>query len=334
MNRRAFLSAVAGCSIVSASAQLARAQTGPRFAAAIQFSAERGGANLLIARHGIVLAEAYVAGGPSTRWPIGAGTRAFAALLAASLIEDGLMSLDEPVALTLGDWGAHPVKSMISIRMLLSGAAGIAFERRGPRDLITAIALEPADPPGVRFIDDAAPYVLLAEIARRKLEAAGRSGDPARYLTDRTLGPIGCTPMAWTRWPDGAPRFDDGAAVSARSWAQAGELIRRQGVWRAQQLVDDNALREAVRGSFAEARAGFGLWLAAPARGSQRALSVDSDLWRAASPAPTDLAMAAGDDGQRLYLSPSEGLVIVRQARAGGESWSDAQFLSQVWRDL
>jgi CubicO group peptidase (beta-lactamase class C family) len=334
MNRRAFLSATAACSIVNASAQVARAQSGPRFADAARYSAERGGVSFLIARHGIVLGEEYPGGSPNMRWRIGQGTRAFAPLLAASLVADDLMSLDEPVALTLGDWGAHPQKSTISVRSLLSGASGVAFGRRGARDLAAAVALEPTDPPGVRFSDDSAPYLLLVEIARRKLEAAGLEADPARYLTTRTLLPIGCVPIGWTRSPDGAPRFDDGAAVSARGWAQVGELIRREGVWRAQQLADDGALREALLGSFAESRAGFGLWLAAPSRGQREPISVDTDLWRASSPAPTDLAMAAGDDGQRLYLSRSEGLVIVRQAREGASSWSDAQFLSLVWRDL
>lgn len=336
MDRRAFLSAAAASSIVSASAPMARAQSGQRFADAIRYSADRDGAGLVIVRHGIVLGEDYPAGVSQTaRFPIGAGTRAFAPLLAATLAEDGFLSLDEPVALTLGDWGAHPVKSTISVRSLLSGASGIAFDRRGPRDLVTALALEPLDPPGVRFIDDAAPYVLFAEIARRKLEAHMAGSDPARYLTERTLLPIGCVPIGWARGGDGAPRLDTGAVVSARGWAQAGELIRREGVWRAQQLADDAVLREAVRGSFAESRAGFGVWLAAPSRGARDQLNVDSDLWRASSPAPADLAMAAGEDGQRLFLSPTMGLVIARLARENTRSnWSDAEFLSLVWRDL
>ncbi len=335
MNRRAFLSAAAACSVVSASARIARAQPLTRFAGAAQYSADRNGASFMVVRHGIVLAEDYPCGPRNMRWQIGAGTRLFAPLLAASLVEDRLMSLDEPVALTLGDWRAHPLKSTISIRSLLNGTSGVAFGRRDTRDLATAIALEPSDPPGVRFADNAASYILLVEIAQRKLQASGRDPDPARYLTMRTLLPIGCVPIGWTRYDNGAPRFDEGAAVSARGWAQAGELIRREGVWRAQQLADDGALREAVRGSVAESRAGFGLWLAAPGR-NRDAPDIDSDLWRASSPAPTDLAMAAGAGGQRLYLSPSEGLVIVRQARAleGGGSWSDAQFLSLIWRDL
>lgn len=334
MNRRAFLSTAAACSVVSASAQLAaEAQPAGRFAAAARYSSERDGATLLLVRNGVILFEAYTGVSAEHRSPIGQGSRAFATLLLASLAQDRLLSLDEPVALTLGDWGAHPVKSTISIRVLMSGASGVAFDRRDNRDLATALALEPRETPGTHFVNDEAPYILLAEIARRKLEAAGREPDPARYLTSRTLAPIGCTPIGWTRAQGGAARFDDGVAVSARGWAQVGELIRREGVWRASQLADDDTLREAVRGSFAEARAGMGLWLAAVAP-NRDDLNVDTDLWRAQSPAPTDLAMAAGAGGQRLYVAPSAGLVIVRQSRSANAQWSDAQFLSLLWGDL
>ena len=335
MDRRAFLTAAGACSLVSASAQIARAQPVRRFAEAAAYSAQRDGASFMVVRNGVVLSEDYPGGAADTRLPIGAGTRPFATLLIASLIEDHLITLDEPASMTLGDWGAHPTKSTISIRSLLSGASGIAFTG-GDHSLAAAIALEPSDPPGVRFRTDAAPFMLLTEIARRKLERSGRFElDPALYLTTRTLLPIGCVPIGWARGGDGAARFDDGAAVSARGWAAAGELIRREGVWRAQQLADDSALREALRGSFAESRAGFGLWLAAPAR-TQDQLGVDTDIWRASSPAPADMAMAAGDGGQRLYISPREGLVVVRQSRStnANAQWSDAQFLSLIYRDL
>jgi CubicO group peptidase (beta-lactamase class C family) len=333
LDRRAFLSAAAACSFVSASsAQLALAQQSARFTTAASYSAQRDGASFMVVRHGIIMHEHYPAGGPDTRWPIGAGTRSFLSLLAASLVADDLMNLDEPVSNTLLDWSLHPTKHLISIRLLLSGLSGLSFESGGPHDIAAALTLEPREEPGVRFRDDAAPYVLFSEIARRKLEAAGREPDPARYLTSRTLLPIGCVPIGWTRGSDGLARFDDGAAVSARGWAQAGELIRREGVWRAQQLADDATLREAALGVITGA--GFGLWIV----GGERARSdarFDSDIWRATSSVPRDLAMAAGQGGQRLYLSSSQGLVVVRQSRSlTASSWSDAQFLSLLLRDL
>lgn len=334
MNRRTFLTTGAACCALSASGQFAGAQAAPALADAVRYSADRGGVGLVVARHGVVLAEDYPnGGGVNTRWPIGAGTRIFAPILAAALAAQNLLSLDDPAASVLWEWTAHPVKTTISIRALLNGTSGLAFPARAPQNLDAALTLEPAETPGLRFYDDPAPYILFAEIAHRRLQFAGKDPDPARYLTAQVLSEIGCVPIAWTRWPSGAPRLDDGVAVSTRAWARAGELIRREGVWRGRQLADDNVLREAQRGSFAESRAGFGLWLAAPSRATRTQLPLNSDLWRALSPAPIDLAMAAGASGERLYISGAEGLVIARQGNSAS-GWSDAEFLSLIWRGL
>jgi CubicO group peptidase (beta-lactamase class C family) len=332
MNRRAFLSAATASSLVSASAQAQGAGPLGRFRGAASYSAERGGAAFVLVRNGIVLAEDYPGGEANARWPIGAGSKSFASILAGSLIEDGLLSLDELVSMTFGAWALHPIKGAISVRALLNGTSGLTFNGRAG-DASAALALEPSAALGERFIDDAAPYVILVELARRKLAMAGRPPDPAHYLTDRTLGPIGCAPVGWTRAGDGAPLLHDGLVVSARGWAQAGELVRRAGVWRATQVLNENAAREALRGTFAEPRCGMGFWLAAGARGADPN-GADSDLWRRASRAPVDLAMAAGAGGQRLYIIPSLRLVIVRQGRAPAGSWSDADFLALILRDV
>ena len=337
MNRRAFLATTTAALLGPAAvAQTTAPPVAPsrRFAGAAAYSAARDGAAMMVARNGIVLTEDYPGGPTDARWRIGSGTRAFAPLLAGTLIADRLMRLDEPVAMTLGEWGAHPVKSTITIRALLNGTSGIAFAPRGPTDVLTAISMEPAATPGAGFSNDAAPYVLLVEIARRKLANASRPiTDPAAYLETKTLTPIGCTPVTWQRGPDGAPRFDDGAAVSVRGWTQVGELVRREGVWRAQQLVDDACLRNARLGTFAEAGVGMGFYLASA--GPLRDAPFDSDLWRMNPAAPLDLIMAAGDGGQRLYIMPSTNMVVARMARttAPGGDWSDAMFLTMILRD-
>ncbi|MBS0385974.1 MAG: serine hydrolase [Proteobacteria bacterium] len=334
MDRRTFLTAAGASSLVTASsATRARAQAPKRFASAADYSAAQGGAAFIVVRNGIVLAEDYPSGAADSRWPLGVATRSLAPLLAAQLVGDRLLALDEPAALTLGEWSADAFKSAITARTLLNGTSGIAFSRGGPQDLATALALSPIDQVGARFIDDAAPYVLFTELARRKLAAAGADPDPATYLTARTLDAIGCVPIGWARQPDGAPHFDAGVSVSARGWACVGEFIRRGGVWRAEQFGDAFVLGDALRGSPAEPRAGFGFWLAAPSR---QPISCNSDLWRAQSPAPVDLAMAASDGGQRLYIVPSRSLVVARltSSDAPNPQWSDAQFISLVWRDL
>ncbi|MEJ0059498.1 MAG: serine hydrolase [Terricaulis sp.] len=335
MNRRAFL-ATATCGLATASASAQAPVGAGRFDAAAAYSAERSGATFVVSRHGIILDERYEPGfAPTTLLPIGAGTRALAPLLVASLIEDGLMRLDEGAAQTFTEWTTHPLKNMISVRGLLNGTSGIAFGDNASGGVADAIALEPVAPPGERFIEDRAPFVLLAEIARRKLETAGRTSDPALYLANHTLEPIGCLPISWTRGIDGAASFYDGVALTGRGWAQVGELLRREGVWQAQQIVSAAALREALQGTYAAPRVGMGLWLAAASARDNDTPQHDSDLWRMNPPAPQDLAMAAGAGGQRLYIIPSEHLVVVRQSRdANARNWSDARFLDLVSNDL
>lgn len=336
MDRRTFISTIAS-SLLSTSAPVPLGadpiSPAARFSPAIRYSAQRGGAGLAIVRNGVVLAEDYPSSSADARLPLGKATRALAPLLAAQLVHDRLLAMDEPVAMTLGEWGADGAKSVITARTLLNGTSGLVFPNGAQQTLATALAMPPTDPVGARFSDDAAPYVIFAEIARRKLLGAGVDPDPAMYLTARTLDAIGCTPIGWARQPDGAPHLDTGAFVSARGWAAVGEFIRRGGIWRADQVGDTFVLGDALRGSPAEPRAGFGFWLAAPSR---QPISCNSDLWRAQSPAPADLAMAAGDGGQRLYIVPSRSLVIARltSSDAPNQQWSDAQFLSLLWPDL
>ena len=251
---------------------------------------------------------------------IGAGTRAFAPLLAASLIEDRLMTLDEPVALTIGDWGAHPVKSTISIRALLAARAASRSGARdqrdlGDRDRGSSRAIRQA----CEFSDDAASVSRVRRNrAAQTCEPSGREPDPARYLTTRTLLPIGCVPIGWTRDPEGAPRFDDWrGGFRARLGASGRTDPPRRRVARAAIGRRRRAARSGARLVCGSAR---GLWALARRAGAHaRAGSASTAICGAASsPAPIDLAMAAGAGGQRLYLSPSEGVVIVAPGAHAG----------------
>lgn len=331
MNRRSLLAAAS----LALTPTIARAQPRARFADAAAYSADEDGVAFLVARNGVILAEDYANGGdPFTRAPIGAGARLFAPILIATLISNRLLTLDEPASLTIGAWGADPDKNQITVRGLLSGASGVAFGRNDERTLARALELPPQAPPGARYLDDAAACLILSEIARRKLEAAGKTADPSAYLMDETLLPIGCTPVDWSRSDDGALRLDDGARVTARAWAQVGELVRREGIWRARQLADAATLRLARQPTPVEPRAGMGLWLVNGAHNSD-GLPLSSDLWRMNPLPPPDLAMAAGVGGQRLYILPTSQLVIVRLSRvAQTRSWSDARFLSLLSADL
>jgi hypothetical protein len=87
-------------------------------------------------------------------------------------------------------------------------------------------------------------------------------------------------------------------------------------------LVDPAALAACFEGSRANPAYGLGWWLNRPMPAEQRRaipqLVLATDV-RPEEPAfPADLVLAAGAGQQRLFVSRTEGLVVVRQAAAIG----------------
>lgn len=327
MQRRDFVLGAAALTAAGA----ARAQDQQRanpLNAAFEYSADRGGAGVIVTRSGITLGERFERN-TDTPCPLGTATQAFLPILVGSLARDELLTMDEPVAMTLGDWGAHPLKSTISIRQLVNGTSGMV-QATPDMDLMSLLAAEPVSPPGDSFSNDPALYRIFAEVARRKLESSGRGSDIAAYMSGRTLSVIGCAPITFATRPGEAARLDDGATTTASGLRAAGELIQRRGVYRANPLLDSAVVTSAMQGSFAQQRRGVGLWLAqgGAARPNE---PVASDLWTMGNRLPIDLACAIGANGARLFVIPSERTVIVRLANSeSSREWSDAAFLNLI----
>lgn len=129
--------------------------------------------------------------------------------------------------------------------------------------------------------------------------------------------------------------------MTARDWARFGEFVRLGGRWGGRQLVDAQALAENFQGSAANPAYGLTWWLNAPVDPSfARAtppMATAADLWTVVGDAPADTVMAAGAGNQRLYIIPSLGLVVARQADGitqallgRQEEWSDVAFLEAL----
>jgi len=372
--RRSLLTGALGAGLAAPFADAAFAQSPgeialtAQFSEAASYSAARDGVSFLVMRTGVVLTEDYPnGGGQSVAHNLFSGTKAFTSVLAARLVRlrqsrteivrnrrgkrirrvtsVPLMTLDEPAAKTLTSWGDDARKSRITIRQLLNMTSGLAvgLTPGTAPDTIKALGAPCQDEPGARFIYDNAPAQAFAEIARRKLVAAGLATDPASYLQSEILDEIGCTPIRFRRGGDGLPWLATGAETTARGWAAFGEFVRRRGLWRGRFLASEAAMTEMGFGSSASmGRFGMGWWTAnaVPGQGPDLAGRI-SDLWDGRGVVPSDTLMSAGAGGQRLYVIPSRRLVIVRQAHppadmaaaaAGGGDWSDVTFLSMILR--
>ena len=324
----------AGLVATSAQAAILTGADDPACKAAVAYSDGLKGASVLVLKDGKVICEAYSGeGAPDHGMEIWSGTKSFIGVMAAAAVQDGLLTLDEKVSDTITEWKDDPARAGITIRQVLTLTAGIPSEIGRPPPYAATVGVELFAPPGERFRYGPAPFQLFGEIMRRKLAAAGQSPDPYAYLKRRILDPIGLKPTQWRRLPNGDALLPQGAVMTAREWIKFGEFIRAGGKVDGKFLVDPTAFGEMFKGT--SAHPGYGLtWWLARASMNPDVVTASTDIGQPGLPA--DLAMAAGAGNQRLYIIPSMGLTIVRQATfrpmvdRGRSDWSDARFLVLV----
>ncbi|MFL6538668.1 MAG: serine hydrolase domain-containing protein [Chthoniobacterales bacterium] len=300
-------------------------------AAAAAYSKHQRGAALLVIQNGKTLLEEYPDGeGPGAARRIYSGTKAFWNLAALGAAEDGLLNLDEPIAKTITTWQADPRKSRITIRQLLDFSAGLepAFYIQNTqaidRDSI-ALSCRVLGEPGTLFTYGPSGLQVFYEALKAKLK--GES--PTHFLERRVLSRLGFGTQRYLPDRRGNPLLATGFAFSARQWAKVGRLVLADG----SPVVSPAMLAQTWRGSPANRAFAFGWWnnRAAPSGVEvdfERALDRKSQNWNGAClcrDAPSDLVACIGSLGQRLYVSASLELLVVRQANGG--SFSDAQFL-------
>ncbi len=311
-------------------------------AAAAAYSARYRGVALLVACDGEIVFEDYPNGGaPDRANPIASGTKSFTGALAVAAAADGLLTFDELAVGTLPEWRDDPLKSKITLRHLLQFVSGLDGGKPGRSpDFASSLGTPATHSPGERFLYGSAPFQVFGEVLRRKL--AGQFADPLTYLEARVFAPIGLTVSGWRRGTDGLPQLASGAALTLREWWKFGELIRAAGRWHGQPVLPADLLDESLRGSAVNPCYGMGWWRnevpTDTLRGLQRVWTLGLEDLSDAPHVPRDLVYAAGAAKQRLYVSPSLGIVVVRQAEgilealANGDrgGFSDGEFLRRL----
>lgn len=336
LDRRTFLTgslAAAGLFTVPSSAFGRAAYPVADYAAAARYSAERSGVSLLVMQAGRTLFEDYPRGGPERFYELASGTKSFSGVMAAALVNDGLLTLGEACADTLTEWRADPLKRTASIRSLLSLESGAGGGRLGRPDTYADAVAAPFAGPAGTFRYGPASFQIFGEIVRRKLIAAGQGQDVLSWMQARILEPAGVEVGNWRR-RDGQPTLPSGAQLTARDWARFGRFVLDGGVVDGQATLDATALAANFQPSGANPGYGMSWWLLRPGLIPPAPTSLIDAAPDKLARLP-DVRMAAGAGNQRLYLVPERDLLIVRQAdsilrqaRGQGLPWSDADFLS------
>ncbi|XOV90565.1 MAG: serine hydrolase domain-containing protein [Pseudomonadota bacterium] len=327
INRRKLLQlGVGAAGVLLAGCQFGRVQArrpALNFDAAHRYSVELGGHSLLAYQDGKILYERYEPPFDADL-PIhmASATKSFWGIVAAAMVDDGLLDFDEPAAKTLDEWRQDPVKSKITVRHLLDLSSGLAedipaiqgYKRRdtwAEDKYLHAIGLPLVSAPGSRFRYGPSHFYALGEVFKRKL---GR--DPLLYLDERILQPIGCSYGSWVHDDAGNVHIPNGCYMTARNWLRFGQFVMAEGRLGKRQLIDARLIRACMAPS--PANPGFGLtwWLNRPGgRGSNSTQNAPRDrvagfIYRDGHPNMV-AALGAGRNG--LYLVPDLDLILVRQ---------------------
>jgi CubicO group peptidase (beta-lactamase class C family) len=309
-------------------------------ARAANYSENKRGFSMLIMQNGKTVFEHYAnGGGADMRCKIFSGTKSFWGIAALCAVRDGLIKLDDRVADTITEWKADPRKSQITIRQLLNQTDGIEpaphLHSESIRDRnAVAVQLSLVAAPGSAFAYGPSHLQIFAEVLRRKLN--GRS--TISYIQENVLSPLGLTSLEFKKDGRGNPLPASGFELSAREWAQFGELVLGHGNYRGKQIVPANLLGQTLTGSNANPSYGVTFWLNRQAPNA-REIDYEKELdlkWQRARwtgicicrAAPSDMVVALGSNYQRLFIIPSLNALIVRQGMSS--KFSDAYFLRLV----
>lgn len=264
---------------------------------------------VVVVRDGRIVAERYAPGftaqTPQLGWSM---AKSVTSLLTGVLVAQGRVALSDDRLRP--EWTDD--RDRITVEDLLRMRSGLAWDET--YDLGTTITAMLYDQPDMASFVASQPLVhpigstqqyssgstnLLCGVLR---ERTGRGADLPRT---ELLAPLGLSSAVWEADATGTPVCSSYLWATPRDWAAVGQFALDDGVWNGRRLLPEGWMRRTITTitppSAEDPNYAAGWWTNLTASGSL----VDEGL-------PRDAYWASGHDGQRLYVVPSESLVVVR----------------------
>lgn len=179
--------------------------------------------------------------------------------------------------------------------------------------------------PGSFWFYHNGPYTLLDQIIT---SAAGM--DFEDYFTAKIKNRIGMT-GSWIR-----VGYNNVYFSNARSMARFGLLNLNEGVWDGTDIVSDQTFNAAMKNTSQEHNKAYGYLWWLNGKDSYRVPGGEILFSGELIPnAPDDLIAGLGKNDQKLYIVPSQGLVIVRMGEDAGETLlGPSSFDNELWSKI
>lgn len=312
-----------------------------RFADAVAYAESMQSFSFMVWHQGELVHEQYFAPFDAELRPESASMhKSVLALVVGAAINDGhITSVDEPISTYVTEWQNEP-RGEITIAHLLQMASGLeplSFEGGAKSEAMafnmglgvreTVLGRDLVHEPGAIFHYAGVSSQLLGLIIERATESPY-----AEYLSQSIWKPLGADEaFVWYTEPDGFPRTHTALLAKAQDWLRLGLLIKDGGYANGQQIVPSAYIDAMVTPSKTNPNYGYQIWLGTEYHPIRYYNEAKIGLSVAASEpfAIDDLIYLDGFGGQRVYVSKSLDLVIVRTGEVRMD-WDDAKLPNLV----
>ncbi|PIB25334.1 serine hydrolase [Maribacter sp. 4G9] len=288
---------------------------------------DKGTKAFIILKDGKIALEWYATDfDKNTSWYWASAGKTLTSFVTGIAVEEGYLELNDPTSTYLGaGWTSLPTEkeNLITVWNQLTMTTGLD-DTQG--DCKTPNCLTYIADAGTRWSYHNAPYTLIQEVITN---ATGE--DFEIYFADRLKEKIGMN-GTWL-----SSNGDNNVYWStARSMARFGLLNLNNGFWEDTAILGDSAFLENMKNTSQNLNKSYGYlwWL----NGKESAMVPQSQVVfnvPLMANAPNDLYAGLGKDDQKLYVIPSENMVVVRMGMDTGEAaLGPSSFDNALWEAI
>ena len=265
----------------------------------------------IILKDGRIVVESYFnSTNASTNNPWFSAGKTLTAFMVGIAQEEGFLSLTDPSNTYLGEnWSnlSDSQENAITVENHITMTTGLDY--RSQFACTDPECLTYLNAPGGFWYYHNAPYTLTQSIVAG---AVNRNFDS--YFNEKLRDKIGMQ-GAWI--PLG---FNNFYLSNARSMARFGLLTLNKGVWEQDDILNDGDYFDAMTSTSQPLNLSYGYLWWLNGKSSHRVPSSETLISGTLIPnAPNDLIAGLGANNQKLYVIPSENLVIIRMGSEGNE---------------
>ncbi|MEO1448012.1 MAG: serine hydrolase [Bacteroidota bacterium] len=288
------------------------------------FLEEKNTKAFLILKDGRIAYERYYDGfGPDSAWYWASAGKSLAATLVGMAQEDGLLSIEDPVSQYLGaGWTSTTPDQEAAIRIRHQLEMSTGLKTQGiDWNCLEDSCLQYYVDPGQRWFYHNAPYRLVQDVVA---SAANTS------FNLYTLSRLSLRTGIYGSW------YNYIFFSRPRNMARFGLLIQQNGIWNGDTILADTSYINAMTTPSQAMNPAYGYLWWLNGQESHRLPALDISYPGELVPnAPSEMYAAMGKNEQRLYIVPSEDLVIVRMGDAAGSPvFAVSAFDNELWGEL